>query len=339
MDVVFTAHNIRLDDGTTTKPDSSVLLEDSGWFLAARRVLSTVFPGDRRHVRLADLGCLEGGYAVGFARMGFQVLGVEVRSSNIAACRHVQASTRLPNLEFVQDDVWNIKKHGSFDAVFCCGLFYHLDRPKQFLDTLAAVTSKLLILQTHFATDKPCESFSLSELTENDSLTGRWYTEFTNDHEHQNREQARWSSWDNRRSFWVKREHLLQAMHDVGFDLVAEQFDGLGHDIVGSMTKGNYGSELRGTFTGIKSELAPGNEAAARHMAAAPQHGRLPAREPQAQRVNVARVDSTSAQGVRRPPRWLTRAAKILREQGVRALATTVARKVHTAAMGLGRTR
>ena len=35
--------------------------------------------------------------------------------------------------------------------VFCCGLLYHLDKPKEFLDTLSAVTTKLLILQTHFS--------------------------------------------------------------------------------------------------------------------------------------------------------------------------------------------
>jgi hypothetical protein len=44
---------------------------------------------------MADLGCLEGGYTVQFARMGLQALGLEVRDVNIAACWYVQSKTNL----------------------------------------------------------------------------------------------------------------------------------------------------------------------------------------------------------------------------------------------------
>jgi len=92
----FTPHNIRLDDGTLTKPESTQSIETTPWFISARGMLDTVFPGDKSQLRLADLGCLEGGYAVEFARMGFQVLGIEVRESNIAACNYVKSKTHLP---------------------------------------------------------------------------------------------------------------------------------------------------------------------------------------------------------------------------------------------------
>jgi hypothetical protein len=46
---------------------------------------------------------------------------------------------------------------------------------------------------------------------------------------------------------------LLQAIQDVGFDLVLEQFDGLGGDIAGSITSGYYKTDQRGTFLGIKT--------------------------------------------------------------------------------------
>src|SRR4029077_19074480 len=224
MDTEFTAHNIRLDNGSLTKPDVGHSMDANGWFVSARRLLDTVFPGDKSRYRLADLGCLEGGFAVEFARMGFQVLGVEVREANIAACNYVKANTDLPNLEFIKDDARSVAKYGVFDVVFCCGLLYHLDKPKEFLNTLSAVTTKLLILQTHFSTDtkktdtknkehrwlgigrkllpsrwsgiarkllarvqrhnpEPADKFNLSELTENETLRGRWYTEFANDEE------------------------------------------------------------------------------------------------------------------------------------------------------------
>jgi 2-polyprenyl-3-methyl-5-hydroxy-6-metoxy-1,4-benzoquinol methylase len=252
-DIEFTAHNIRLDNGTLTKQDVSFSMEAYPWLVSARRILDTVFPGDKRGFRLADLGCLEGGYAVEFARMGFQVLGLEVRESNIAACRYVKAHTNLPNLDFVQDNAWNIAKYGTFDAIFCCGLLYHLDRPYKFLRVLSAVTRRLVIVQTNFSTEEGNDKYNLSPMTENESLKGRWYTEFATDEEFYHRGESRWSSWDNRRSFWPQREYLLQALHDFGFDLVMEQFDSLGPKIAETMLRGFYKTYCRGTFIGIKT--------------------------------------------------------------------------------------
>ena len=107
--------------------------------ISAKRIIETVFPGDKQNLRLADISCLEGGYAVEFARMGLDVLGVEVRDSNIAACNYVKSETDLPNLKFVKDNALNIANHGSFDVVFCCGLLYHLDNPKEFLEILSSL--------------------------------------------------------------------------------------------------------------------------------------------------------------------------------------------------------
>ena len=274
MTVEFTAHNIRLDDGTLTKPDAGHSMESYPWFVSARRVLETVFPGDKKHLRLVDLGCLEGGFAVEFARMGFQVLGIEVRDANIAACAYVKSKTNLPNLMFVKDNVLNIANYGMFDVVFCCGLLYHLDKPKHFLETLSSVTKKIVILQTHFSIDTIyprlplpflvrqvltkitrglIDKYTLSQVTENEGLAGRWFTEFSNDKKFNKRETSKWSSWDNRRSFWIQREYLLQAIENVGFHLVMEQFDSLGTNIAESMLRGYYRKENRGTFIGIKA--------------------------------------------------------------------------------------
>ena len=272
----FTAHNIRLDDGTFTRPESPRLVVDHPWFTSTRGILETVFPGDKSQLRLADVGCLEGGYAVEFARMGFRVLGIDVRESNIAACNYVKSKTNLPHLEFVQDNALNIARYGVFDAIFCRGLLYHLDRPKEYLETLSAVTKKLLILQTHFSlisrndkilrvptwvrwyTDRllrkpePTE-FSLSAPSENEGLAGRWFTEFPNKRSFSKRETAKWASWDNRRSFWIQREYLLQAIRDVGFDLVLEEYDHLQPNIAASLLGGSYQTHLYGIFIGIKT--------------------------------------------------------------------------------------
>jgi SAM-dependent methyltransferase len=290
--ISFTSHNIRLDDGSYTKPDAGLSIDAHPWFLAAKRVLDTAFPGDKSGLRVADLGCLEGGYTVEFARLGFQALGLDVRESNIEACRYVQSRVNLPRLEFVRDDVWNIAAYGTFDATFCCGLLYHLDKPVEFLKTLSSVTKRVLILQTHFAEAKDSPSFiqprrlrrvlsrifplkntgttthKLSYLKTNEGVPGRWFSEFRNQRAFRDRENRRWASWDNRASFWIQREYLLQALRDAGFDLVLEQFDALGADIAYEMTKGVYRRSGRSTFIGIKTSYASESAGAAKSDAA-----------------------------------------------------------------------
>ena len=275
----FTAHNIRLDDGSFTRSEGEPTIADHPWLRAAKRVIHNVFPEARRGLRLADLGTLEGGYAVEFARMGLDVVGLEVRSSNFAACEYVRDRVDLPNLSFVLDDVWNVAKYGRFDVTFCCGLLYHLDRPRAMLKTLAEITDRVLILQTHFAPSHTAAvdrvprrfrrmitrrtgdigtgvgKFTLSRRVQNEGLYGRWFREFRDDAQFARREDRRWSSWSNRRSFWIERPDLLQTLHALGFDLVLEQFDTLGDDLAASMRSGYYRTASRGTFVGIKSPL------------------------------------------------------------------------------------
>ncbi len=277
--LTFTAHNVRLDDGSYTKPDA-VPMESHPWFLAARRLLDATLPADKRGLRIADLGCLEGGYTVEFARLGFQAFGLDVREANIEACRYVQSKVNLPNLEFARDDVWNIEKYGVFDATFCCGLFYHLDRPREFLNLLSRVTRRVLILQTHFseAGDSPSlihprrlrrllsrilplkntatTTHKLSYLKRHEGVPGRWFPEFRNARAFNDRANRRWASWNNRASFWIQREYLIESIRDAGFDLVLEQFDGLGPQIAFEMTAGSYRRSGRSTFIGIKTSYA-----------------------------------------------------------------------------------
>jgi SAM-dependent methyltransferase len=251
--IEFTAHNIRLDGGELTKPDVGYDMADAPRFLSAKRVLDLAFPGDKRGHSILDLGCLEGGYSVEFARLGFRAVGLEVRASSIAACRWVQSRVGLPNLSFVQDDAWNAERHGPFDAVFCCGLLYHLDRPRTFIHMLGRVATRVVIIQTHFATEKPHNKFGLSGMTEHDGAAGRWFGEPVADLDLTAKEASRWASWDNTRSFWLTRQWLLQALNEAGFDVVFEQFDTLAPKIVDSMNVGYYQQEDRGTFVGIRT--------------------------------------------------------------------------------------
>jgi SAM-dependent methyltransferase len=247
MNLNFTAFNIVLDDGTQTKPEVGHPMSQSPWFLAAKRCLHALYPQGFAGLRIADLGCLKGGYTVEFARLGFgEALGLEVRPANFANCMYVKQRVNLPNLTFRNDDIWNLPRYGTFDVIFCGGVLYHLDAPKRFLDLMATVVRKAVLVNTHFATTAPISEYELSDVDENEGLPGRWFTEPTE------LEANPWAAWGNRRSFWIQREFLIQAIRDAGFPLVFEQYDLLGDDLATSMVSGYYRSHNRGMFVGVK---------------------------------------------------------------------------------------
>ncbi len=215
----FTAHNIKLDDGSLTIPEMPYQMEDLPLLKFTKRFLELAFPSGVAGRRIVDLGCLEGGYAVSFARSGLQTLGIEIRKSNIENCRLIKKATNLPNLEFVCDDVRNLDRYGQFDAVFCCGILYHLDEPRKFLEQMSRVCQRVLIIDTHVAAQQPNRTFTVSEVTQHEGLTGRWFAEIPND---PGRKSDKWSSWDNAKSFWPMKRDLVEAVRQLGFSIVFE---------------------------------------------------------------------------------------------------------------------
>jgi hypothetical protein len=252
--MAFTAHNIRLDDGTYTFPTAGRLLEENFRFAAARRMLNFAFQDGLSGKRIADLGSLEGGYATGFARLGMTVVGLEVRESNFQNCVYVRSKLNLPNLSFFKDDASNIVNYGVFDAIWLCGLLYHIENPKTFLSKIASACRRIILIETHFTHvdwTPAARRHKLSEICEHDGLKGRWIHEYDSGASQDELENLKWASWSNHQSFWIEKEHLLQLIKNVGFDIVLEQYD-LFPDILNGM-ENYYRGEDRALFVGIKS--------------------------------------------------------------------------------------
>lgn len=250
----FTAHNIRFADGSVTMPEQNHLLADVPWCGGTKRLLNMIYGGAPQGKRIADLGCLEGGYALEFARMGMNAFGIEVRESNYTNCLEVKRRAGLANLDFARDDVLNLPKYGMFDVIFCCGLLYHLDKPRAFIKMLGEQARDAVIINTHYAPWDwyPKSVFTLSAIEQNEGLPGRWYFEHDITGNTEALEKLKWASWENQRSFWPVKEALLQAIAEAGFDLVLEQYDTLG-DILGNGTSEETMANHRGVFVGVRT--------------------------------------------------------------------------------------
>ena len=172
-------------------------------------------------LRVLDLACLEGLYAIEFARQGASAVGIEGREANIAKARFVKEVLGLDRLELIQDDVRSLSldRHGSFDVVLCLGILYHLDYPDVFdwLRAIADVCQGFAIFDTHVSLEPD------REVEYHDHLyRGSLYREHLDGASEREREVNLWASLDNTYSFWPTKASLLNALDHAGFTSVYE---------------------------------------------------------------------------------------------------------------------
>jgi SAM-dependent methyltransferase len=159
---------------------------------------------------ILDLASLEGQFTFEFASRGAQVTGIEGRQSNIEKALAFGEKLGLP-VTFIKDDVRNlsVQKYGSFDIVLSLGILYHLDGPDipPFLKAIHEMCRDFVIVDTHVAL-RPEERFG--------EYSGWYFSEPPADEENP------WASLGNRRSFWLTKPSLVNALADAGFTSVME---------------------------------------------------------------------------------------------------------------------
>ena len=179
-----------------------------GWFEAGVdsrvQLFWRCFPKARR---ILELGSLEGGHTFTLAqRPGVEkVVGLEGRTPNLARARFVQKMLGCRNVEFQQADLetFDPSPLGSFDAVYCVGLLYHLVEPWKLLQRFSGV-APVLFLSTHYAFDH--EAHLMRHTYE-----GRLYRELG---------LADPLSGLSADSFWPTRESLLAMLRDAGYERI-----------------------------------------------------------------------------------------------------------------------
>lgn len=153
---------------------------------------------------ILELGSFEGGHSVALAHHPGvrRVVAIEARPVNLEKARFIQRVFATENIQFVEANLETIDltQFGRFDAVFCCGLLYHLPKPWGLLDQIAHVTDNLF-LSTHYAQERQADT-TLHE------LHGRMYREYGFGDP---------LSGMSQESFWPTREDLFAMLRRAGF--------------------------------------------------------------------------------------------------------------------------
>ena len=162
-----------------------------------------VFPEASRG-RILEPGSLEGAMTVELAKRATVVVGLEGRPENAERAEFLKGLFGSDNVAFhatnLEED--DLSSYGEFDAVFCCGLLYHLSRPRAFVERAAAVAPNLY-LDTQYARPD-------WQLTERDGLWGWVRTEDPQDPQ----------SGLCSTAFWPTLEELYRLLLESGYESV-----------------------------------------------------------------------------------------------------------------------
>jgi SAM-dependent methyltransferase len=147
-----------------------------------------------------ELGSHEGSHSLQLAERPdvVRVVGLEGREDNLARARLVQKAFGATNVEFRHCDLdhFDPADHGTFDAVFCAGLLYHLSEPWTLLERLAD-TGRFLFLDTHYAA---------SDEVAVGRYRGRWFSEGDDA-----------LSGLSERAFWLTFKHVAMLLLESRF--------------------------------------------------------------------------------------------------------------------------
>jgi SAM-dependent methyltransferase len=214
----WTAHNVRLAEDVYT-----LSAQPAGDEVKLRRVTqiaADVFGGHLDGLRVLDLACLEGMYALELARRGADVVAIEGREANVEKARFAARVLGL-HVDFQQGDIRNLSRgrHGEFDLVLALGILYHLDAPDLFplVERIAEVCRRALIVDTGVG------SAGSEELRHREhAYRGARLVEHAPGSSEEERLQGVWSSLDNVTAVALTRPSLESLLAREGFTCVFE---------------------------------------------------------------------------------------------------------------------
>lgn len=103
------------------------------YFLPYVRAWHGIGPG----VKVLEIGCGDGGNLLPFARLGCDVIGVDIAANKIDGARTFFAEAGA-EATFIADDIFNIRElEKSFDIIICHDVFEHIQDKETFLANLA----------------------------------------------------------------------------------------------------------------------------------------------------------------------------------------------------------
>jgi len=207
-----------------TEDDCSAPKTNNGNGVKVRRVMQIIRDFAKKsfdQLRILDLACGEGVFAIEAALRGAKVVAMDARTERMSKGAKAAERLGLDNLRFEQADIRNINvgSHCGFDVVLFLGILYHLDHHDVFsvLPNIYEICEQFVVIDTNIALRG---KFQIQH--NGQSYEGKHVREHADDDPEEVRRSRLLSSLDNPLSFWFTKESLLRLLKDVGFTSVCE---------------------------------------------------------------------------------------------------------------------
>ncbi len=195
--------------------------------LRVRRAVQTVSDLSASRVkglRVLDLGCGEGGFALEFGKQGAEVVGIEGRPALVEKAEFAREALGLRHVSIVRGDVRRLSAEdfGFFDVVLALGILDRLDAPAVFdvAKRIGSVCKGFALIEARLV-ERP----RATHVFEGVVLRGAPQREHAAASSRAQRLAATDRSLDTERSFHMTRVSLLSLLARVGFSSIAESLD------------------------------------------------------------------------------------------------------------------
>lgn len=210
----WTAHYLELGHGICTLPERSDFEAERAKFALA---WAQIYLGKKpQEIRALDIGCLEGGISIWLAKLGCQVVGLEIRDPHLRKARFAARALDLGSVSFVKGDMLRIQEYclGLFDVIVCGGTLYHVNAPDliPFAQQLNAMCSGITIFDTHIS-DVEREVFRSDGIPD---IYGRSFVEHL-PAGGGDKVSKMWASSENDFAFWPTERSLANLLLSAGY--------------------------------------------------------------------------------------------------------------------------
>jgi SAM-dependent methyltransferase len=192
-----------------------------------RRAVQTVLDLSASRVkglRILDLGCGEGGFALELGKQGAEVVAIEGRAALAEKAEFARDALGLRHVSIVRGDVRRLsaEEHGFFDVVLALGILDRLDAPAVFdvAKRVGSVCKGFVLVEARLAA-RP----RASHLSDGIVFRGAPRREHAATASRAERLAAVEQSLDNEQSFLLTRRSILSLLARSGFTSIAETLD------------------------------------------------------------------------------------------------------------------
>jgi SAM-dependent methyltransferase len=189
-----------------------------------RRVMQLIRDFSKRpldQLRILDLACGEGVYAIEAALRGAEVRALDARMERMNEGAKAAERLGLKHLSFEQEDIRkvHVSSHGSVDVVLLLGILYHLNERDVFsvLENVYEICGQFVVIDTHIASHGRARVHHDGRVYE-----GQHMGEHADDDPEKVRRSRLLASLDNPTSFRFTKESLFRLLNEVGFTSVCE---------------------------------------------------------------------------------------------------------------------